>query len=135
MLGIKVSEGIVQEVFLTEYTVSLPNSVPKDVLDDFDEAAKCFNAQAYRACVAMCRRAIEVLADSKAARGNHIYEKLLDLKNRRILDQATYNIASGVRQFGGYGAHPQKDLLRDVDRGAADLVLRVAERLIKEICQ
>jgi len=67
-----------------------------------------------------------------AAKGNHLHEMLSDLKDRGLIDPATYNTATGVRQFGGYGAHPQDDYLKDVDRGVADLVLKVTQRLIQE---
>lgn len=135
ILGIKISEDIVQEVFVVEYFATLPDAVPEDVKDDFKEAITCFNAQAYKATVVMCRRAIETLADLKGARGSNLYHKLHDLQGRGLLEFPTYNLATGIRQFGSYGAHPQQDLLKDVDRGLADLVLRIGERLIKELCQ
>jgi hypothetical protein len=133
MLTIKISGNVVQDVLLVEYSMTLSSSIPLEIIDDFTEAAKCFNVRAYRACVVMCRRAIEELANIKKARGRRIYDKLSDLKQRGMLDEATYNLASGIREFGGYGAHPQRNLLKNVDRGEADIVLKVAERLIKKV--
>jgi len=134
MLAVKISEGMVQEVFLIEVSPpNLPNSIPQDIRNDFNEAVKCFNIEAYTACVIMCRRTIESFAVIKGAGGSTLYEKLTDLYKKRMIDKATYHLATGIRQFGGYGAHPQDDYSRHIDRGIADIILKVTERIIKEL--
>ena len=133
ILSIKISDSIVQNVISLEIMINLHDSVPKDIIDDFNEAQICFNVEAYKATVIMCRRVMEILANHKEATGSNLYEKILFLKNEGHIDEATYNLATGVRQFGNYGAHPQDDILKFVDRGVADLVIKTVERVIKSI--
>ena len=81
----------------------------------------------------MCRRGLESLADELNANGNYLAQKLEDLKNRGLIMESTYNLAFGMRQFGNYGAHPQNDLLKDITKNEATIVLNVAEQILREI--
>lgn len=113
--------------------IEIPKALPQNVIDDFEEALACSRVEAYKATVVMCRRGLETLADNLNAKGKYLSEKLEDLKKRYVIMETTYHMTSGMRQFGNYGAHPQTDLLKDVDRSEAEIVLKTAERLLKEI--
>ena len=113
--------------------IEIPEALPKNAIDDFEEALACSRVEAYKATVVMCRRGLESLADDLNAKGKYLSEKLEDLKKRDVIMETTYHMTSGIRQFGNYGAHPQTDLLKDVDRSEAEIVLKTVERLLKEI--
>ncbi|CAD6495105.1 MAG: hypothetical protein EMLJLAPB_01197 [Candidatus Argoarchaeum ethanivorans] len=113
--------------------IEIPEVLPKNVIDDFEEALACSRVEAYKATVVMCRRGLESLADDLTAEGKYLSEKLEDLKKQDVITKTTYHMVSGIRQFGNYGAHPQTDLLKDVDRSEAEIVLKTVERLLKEI--
>jgi len=79
----------------------------------------------------MCRRGLESLADNLNANGKYLAQKLEYLKDKGLIMESTYHLASGIRQFGNYGAHPQNDLLKDIDKNEATIVLNVAERILR----
>ena len=113
--------------------IEIPKTLPKNVIDDFEEALACTRVEAYKAAVIMCRRGLEGLVETLQTKGTRLIGKLGDLKTKGIIFNSTLNLALGIRQFGDYGAHPQTDLLKDVDRSEAEIVLKTAERLLKEL--
>lgn len=113
--------------------LSLPDAAPNDVTEDFNEAIRCFNSQAYKAAVTMCRRSLETACDSKNAKGKSLSEKITALHESGIIDEPTYNLASGIRQFGNYGAHPMEDLLKTVGEQEAELILKITERVHRQL--
>ena len=113
--------------------IEIPETLPQNVIDDFEEALACTRVEAYKAAVIMCRRCLEGLVEALQTKGTRLIDKLEDLKTKGMIFDSTLNLASGIRQFGNYGAHPQTDLLKDVDRSEAEIVLKTAERLLKEI--
>lgn len=115
--------------------IEIPETLPQNVIDDFGEALACSRVEAYKATVVMCRRGLENLVDELNVNGNYLAKKLEDLKNSGIILDSTYHLASGIRQFGNYGAHPQDDLLKDIDKNEATIVLNAAERILRKIKQ
>lgn len=115
--------------------IEIPETLPQNVIDDFEEAIACSIVEAYKAVVVMCRRGLESLADELNADGDYLAQKLEDLKDKGLIMETTHHLASGIRQFGNYGAHPQDDLLKDIDKSEATIVLNVAERILREIKQ
>lgn len=113
--------------------LSLPDAAPNDVTEDFNEAVRCFNSQAYKAAVTMCRRSLETACDSRKAKGKSLSEKITALHESGIIDEPTYNLASGIRQFGNYGAHPKEDLLKTVGEQEAELILKITERVYGQL--
>jgi len=126
--------GLVQGVKLVKIQLSLPSLVPKAVKDDFDESLRCFNeSNAFKSTVVMCRRALESVAESKGITGGNLADKLTTLNKKGFIDNATLNTATGIRQFGNYGSHPQDDLLKDIGEFEAEMVLKITGRLLNEI--
>jgi len=112
----------------------LPSSVPKNVLDDYIEATSTFNINAFRASLVMARRALQqALEDKGATKGSNLASQIDELKGKGLLSDATANLAHGVRQFGNFGAHPNDDLLAQVDSDDAKLALDVTKKILKEL--
>lgn len=87
--------------------------VPNEILRDYEEALKCQSIEANRGSCAMFRRSLQgalvrIGADPK-----------LDLiKQIESLDKLPKDVkdwAHQIRIFGNWGAHPDKDNLKDVD--------------------
>ena len=106
---------------------------PAEVNEDFIEAQKCYDAEAYKATVVICRRALENMADLQQAKGNNLFEKIEDLYSREVIGKGTFEIATRVRQFGNYGAHPKDDLLGGVAKGDAGAILEITQHLLKDV--
>jgi len=108
------------------------NGVPSEIDVDFLEAQKCYAAEAYKATAVMCRRTLETVADLQHATGNGLFEKIKDLYDREIITKGTFEIATQVRLFGNYGAHPKDDLLGGVTKEDAGVVLEITQHLLKD---
>jgi hypothetical protein len=111
----------------------LPKTVPQEIAADYAEAVRCLNIEAFRASVVMFRRSLESAAIEKGGVGRDLLSALQSLVERRILSKANHALATGVRMFGNYGAHPSTDQLSSVSRDDAELVLQVTRQLIKKM--
>ena len=109
----------------------LPQSIPADVRHDYIEAIKCYNVGAYRAAVAMARRALQQAAEVKGApKGDKLVNQIQWLFNQGLIDKATKNLADSVRWFGNYGAHPQEDSLSQVTKEDAESAIRALKQIL-----
>jgi hypothetical protein len=109
------------------------DGAPPEVNEDFIEAQKCYSVEAYKATVLLCRRALESMAGSQQAKGKNLSEKIEDLYNREAISKGTFEIATQVRQFGNYGAHPRDDLLGGITEPDAGAILEITQHLLKDV--
>jgi len=115
-------------------SADLPSSVPKNVLDDYIEAVSTFNINAYKASVAMARRALQqALEDKGATKGSKLLDQINELEGKGLLSKPTSYLAHAVRAFGNYGAHPNDDLLAQITRDDAETTLMAAKKILKEL--
>lgn len=82
----------------------IPNA-PKTVLRSYKESQKCFQANAYDACVVMCRKGIEAICIDKGEKKGNLITKLKNLKDKGILENTFYDWSNKLREVGNYGAH------------------------------
>lgn len=86
--------------------------IPGDILRDYDEALKCHAISAHRASCAMFRRALqgallEFGADPKL-------DLIKQIESLDALPKDIKDWAHQIRIFGNWGAHPDKDNLKNV---------------------
>jgi len=112
--------------------INIPD-VPENINDDLREAQVCFNVSAYKACVVMCRRAIEQICDDKDAQGKSLFDKIEFLLKQNIISQDIYSIFTQIRRFGNYGAHPQDDLLNGIDQYESSKIVEISMHLARHI--
>lgn len=94
--------------------VALKNA-PEIVISPYKEASKCYRAQAYEACVIMCRKGIEAICMDKGELKGNLANKLLGLKNKQILDETLYSWANELRLIGNDGAHSHDQIVTQQD--------------------
>ena len=87
---------------------SVPEEIPTSIADDYQEAIRCHWIKGYKACVLMCRRALEESCVQQKAEGKNLYEMIDDLANKQTITKALKNMAHRIRLFGNRGAHPKK---------------------------
>lgn len=114
------------------------SKLPSDVADNFLEVIRCFNAGAYRATVAMARRTLELALEDKNLKKpgeaiSDFIKKCRQNKENCIIDSKTLNLMDAIRVFGNYGAHPNDDLLADIDSGSAKIVVEILKSVLKEL--
>lgn len=86
--------------------------IPNEILQDYDEALKCRSISANRASCAMFRRAlqgalVQIGADPKL-------DLIKQIESLDILPKDVKDWAHQIRIFGNWGAHPDKDNLKNV---------------------
>jgi len=101
-------------------------SVPKEILEDFESALKCFEFDEYRPAVGMCRRALQASVLEQGAGSEKDLIDQIDELNKMKPDRFTTGIkdwAHNIRIFGNWGVHPDKDGLKDVNQEIAKEVI------------
>ena len=73
------------------------------------------------------------MADLQEAAGRNLLTRITDLYNKDVISKRTFDIATQVRQFGNYGAHPKNDLLGGITEQDAKVVLEITEHLLKDV--
>jgi len=99
--------------FVDELNKQEKEHIPDQVLPDYQEALKCKSIGANRASCSMFRRALQSALVILGAD-----DKLDLIKQIDSLDSLPNNIkdwAHQIRIFGNWGAHPDKDNLKEVD--------------------
>lgn len=100
----------------------LADSVPIEILDDFESALKCYEFEEYRPTSAMCRRSLQASLLEQGADPTKDLFVQIDELNRKKPDRFTNDMkdwAHNIRIFGNWGAHPDKDGLKDVNQETA----------------
>lgn len=87
--------------------------VPKTVISDYEEGLRCLSVSSPRAAASMFRRSLQDALIHLGA--NQDTELIEQIKSIPRLTDDIKDWAHNVRIFGNWGAHPQKDLLKDVD--------------------
>ncbi len=89
-------------------------SIPEAIRADYAEACRCWHIQSYKASVVMCRRVMQAVAGDKGALGDKLHQQLDDLKGKGLITTSLHEVATEVRHFGNFGAHPRDDGLDNV---------------------
>ena len=88
-------------------------NIPEQVLVDYQEALKCKSIGAHRASCTMFRRALQSsLLEIGANKDKDLIKQINSLGN---LPDDLKDWAHQIRIFGNWGAHPNKDNLKDVN--------------------
>ena len=111
----------------------LSTAIHEEARKDFLEGVKAFNGQCLKSTVVMCRRSLQISAIDKGANGDSLFKQIENLKETHKIDDSLYHFASGCRQLGNYGAHPQDDELKDIDDEAAKLVLDITYKILTQL--
>jgi hypothetical protein len=115
-------------------SVNLPD-VPETIASDGAEAFRCFSVNAWRATVAMARRAVQAAALEQGAPDKKLQLQIDWLDEERKITPQMREMAEEIRLSGNDGAHPDKDGLKDVDREQAEAVLIFLEDFLRHLYQ
>ena len=87
-------------------------SVTPDLKEDIQEAERANYAHCYKACVAMCRRALQLAFIDKGIGDKGFSEMLKEAKTvKNLLDDDTYNLSTTIKGFGDIGVHKREELV------------------------
>ncbi len=112
-LPITISSGFIQKIDTSlpgAQSDNLHSSVPSDIQGDVREAERANYAQCYNACVAMCRRALQLGLIDKGISDGPLGGMLNQALSNNLLRQDTYNLATSVKGYGDIGVHRREQL-------------------------
>ncbi len=121
------------------YPLGRPNdqvdpAVPETIAADFREALRCRFVDAFKAAVAMCRRAIQTSCHERGAdKKKKLVDQIDELTQRGFITQSLKDMAHEVRLEGNLGAHPDKDGLEDVGCQDADDIIEFTRQYVEHV--
>ena len=86
--------------------------IPEEIRLDYIEALKCKTIGASRASCTMFRRALQGALQNLDSKGNSLEEQINSLE---YIPSSIKDWAHQIRILGNWGAHPDKDGLRDIN--------------------
>jgi hypothetical protein len=92
-------------VFVYPRRRQLSWDVPDAVRRDWQEAAVCFQAKAYTACLVMVRRALEGTCELQGVKKGRLEKRLGTLREQGLIDGTLAEWADALRLVGNRGAH------------------------------
>lgn len=110
---------------------NLDESIPSDVAEDFREAIRCQAVKAFRACVVMCRRALEASVRAKRASGRNLVEQIDDLATKQIITAPLKEFAHEIRLTGNAAAH--SDGLDNIKEDDAEAIMEFAREYLNHV--
>jgi hypothetical protein len=116
----------------TMYPFPLPSPtdtrIPENIRKDLDEAKKCLNIGASRACAVMARRAIQATCiDKGASKNKDLVGQINELKEKGVITEDIKDWAHTVRWVANDAAHPNKDEVSSED---SESILKLAEQFL-----
>jgi len=128
-----VNDGVIVDQY-PRAKGKISEDIPKGIREDYEEALICLNSNAYKATVAMCRRALQKSTEKEGA---NTKERLVDqiefLFKKGIIPKGLYELATEVRFFGNYGAHPRNDDLEKITEDDAKDVLDFLSHYLEHV--
>jgi hypothetical protein len=115
-------------------SVEFPD-VPDHIASDASEAFRCSGVNAWRATVAIARRAVQAAALEQGAPDNKLQHQIDWLDDQRKITPQMREMAHEIRLSGNDGAHPGKDGLQDVGKDQAEAVLAFLEDFLRHLYQ
>lgn len=106
--------------------------VPEAVRTTLGEALRCRNVDAWHACAAMARKAVEIMAIDLSGQGRTLYDRLEDLKDRGLVARRFIVWEHCARNLGNLAVHydPGDDRVGEAE---ADCALAYAYEVSKQV--
>ena len=116
----------------TDESRRMKPSIKEGLRQDIEEAERAHFAGCFKACVTMCRRAMQIALEDKGAVGRTLGPLLENAraKNPPLLAKREDMLAEGIKDFGDGGAHRREE----IDPRDAAQVVHVAVSVLNELC-
>jgi len=112
-LPITIDGGYIQIIDVAlpgQQSNRLNPSVPADLIDDVQEAERANYFQFYKACAAMCRRALQLGLIEKGIPDGALGGMIESAKNQELIEQRIFDLAMSIKGFGDIGVHRKEEL-------------------------
>jgi hypothetical protein len=116
------------EIFPYPLPSTTDERIPEKIRKDLDEAKICLSVGAYRACAAMCRRAIQTACIDKGVDKNtKLDEQINELAKKGEITEHIKNWAHSIRWVGNDAVHPESPEVTESD---AKDILNLTEQIM-----
>jgi len=103
-------------------------TVPRAVVAAFNEAGRCYGAQAYAAATIMARKAIESLVKEHKIRRANLASGLRAMKDQGLIEARLFEWADSLRLVGNAAAHePLEGITKEDARDTLDFTAALIE--------
>lgn len=127
----------IQDSYLKKLDVALPGmqsdklhpSVTEDITEDIKEAERANYSQCLKACVTMCRRALQLGLIDREIDEMPLGRMLKIAFDKKLLTQDTYFLSTSIKGFGDIGAHRREKL----EPEEVKLVIYATVRMLNEL--
>jgi hypothetical protein len=104
---------------------------PAIVRDSLEEAQRCLDAGANRACVVMCGRALEALCNELGETKQMLAGGLKELLTKGVIDQRLFEWGTELRRLRNVGAHATSDHVGGDDaRDMTDFAVAICDYVL-----
>ncbi|MDV2988883.1 MAG: DUF4145 domain-containing protein [Dehalogenimonas sp.] len=131
-IPITMHKGFIQSLDLAlpgTQSKFLNSSVPADIKEDIEEAERANYSQCYKACVAMCRRALQLSLIDKGIEDKPLGKMLEEATSSGLLGAKIYALATSIKGYGDIGVHRREK----IDPEEARLVIYTTVRMLNEL--
>ena len=134
-MPIRMRENVVTDIqayLPVSESAKIIAQVPAGIVQDVQEAERAHLAVSYKACVVMCRRAMQLSLIERHISDMPLGRMIEEAKKREIIkSDRLYMQAMGIKDYGDAGAHRTEEL----DSQTAALVVYVTVQLLNEVFQ
>ena len=129
---ITMDRGYIQKIDIAlpgQQSGRLNPSVPADLKDDVKEAERANYSQCFKACVAMCRRALQLGLIEKKIPDGSLGGMIESAKNQKLIEQRIFDLATSIKGFGDIGIHRKEEL----EQQDVNMVIHATVRMLNEL--
>jgi hypothetical protein len=112
----------------------LDSTIVKDseLREDFREAGLCLSAGCFKASMVMSRRVLQRCLKAQGYTDYKLAAAIDHAMKDGTLRKPFHEIATEIREYGNFGAHPDDDQLNNIGKDEASLILDFSQLLIEE---
>jgi len=127
----------VRNGFITELHPELPgtqsdklnSSVSADIKKDVKEAERAHYNQCDKACVTMCRRALQLGLMDRGISDAPLSKMIDSAVSEKYIEQSTQSLATSIKGYGDIGAHRREQL----ESQEVKMVIYATVRMLNEL--
>jgi len=114
------------------YELDSTISINEEIRNDFREAGLCLAAGCYKASMVMSRRLLQRCLKDQGYEEYRLADAIDHAMKNGTLRKPFHEIATEVRHYGNFGAHPDDDQLATIGKDEASLIIDFSRLLIEE---
>lgn len=131
-IPITINQGFIEKLDTAlpgSQSDNLNSSVPTDIKEDIKEAERANYSQCYKACVTMCRRALQLGLIDKQIADAPLQTMLNKSVEMKLISDNLYNLATSIKGYGDIGAHRREQL----EPQEVNMVIYATVRMLNEL--